>query len=321
MLPTSLKSSLVTPAAAAIAQVLANGGSRTVKPRGEVSAVRTMTLDGFDKIAAAWSPILANHGYKLELQAVFCHSRPWVRFPRVPSPFAPAVPVPDAQCELADLLVVVDHRLPAPRQVERRAVLIQAKLLKGGSIRPSGKEWLQHELLAWLPSFQFVNGHYHPRPRSLAATPLVGDPALTAEYGSIELTLAEWLQWLPKTSRPCFTNVINLANFLAGTATGGRYCSREAIPGGNDDWSFTVDELLRVTAARPIVKSAPTILRGNGNTIGFIADTSALGGGGSGGGEGDLVEEWPEGPISTIHMIVSGFDVAALESDAVSPRE
>lgn len=75
--------------------------------------------------------------------------------------------------------------------------------------------------------------------------------------------------------------------------------------GGADDWSFTVDELLRVTAARPVTKQS-RVVRGNTNVIGFISDTSSFGGG------DDYVEddmsEWPPGPISTIHLTLGSID-------------
>ena len=322
MLPNFLQAFLATPATSAIAHVLSRGGARTGVPCGEVSAVRSMTLDGFDEIATAWSPILRAHGYKLELQAIFCHSRPQVRYPRVPSPFAPATPIPDARCELADLLIVVDYRDPATRVLDRRAVLVQAKMLKGGAIRPSGKEWLQHELLAWLPTFQFVEAAYDRRPRDLGGLPFVGDPAFTSEYGSLDLTAAapEWRHWLPQTTIPCFTSDIDLGTFLANMVTGDGTCSREAVEGGNDDWSYTVDELLKVTAAKPIVKAVPTVLRGNSNVVGFFIDTTrpadrarfaqgttAAGGDDDDGFEG-FIEEWPDGPISTVQMTISGLD-------------
>ena len=168
MLPKVIASQLGTSAQAEVESVLANGGPRTSKPTGEVSAVRTMTLDGFDAIANVWTPILRSHRYRIGLQAVFCHSRPQVSFKRIPSPYAPP---PSAggrgRCELADLLVVIDHTDPSAQVKDRRAVLIQAKLLHAGAIKPSGKEWIQHELLAWRPGFDFMDsGIYEKNSRS-----------------------------------------------------------------------------------------------------------------------------------------------------------
>lgn len=311
MLPTSLLPSLQAAADAAIVQILAHGGARTRKPSGEVSAVRTMTLDGFDEIAAGWSPILRSHGFRIDLHATFCHSRPHVTFPQVPHPNY-ARPPATRRCELADLLVVIDHLDPARSIDDRRAVLIQAKMLKKGSLAPSGTEWIQHELLCWLPAFTFVDTGYDPRSRSLNGTPLVGSPDHSAEYGGIDLSASPpvWRNWLTDTAAPWFKADISLAHYLAGMAVGDAHCSREAVRGGGDDWSFTVDELLRVTALRPITRKSG-VLRGNDNVVGFIVDTSSLPGPGDGGGdysiEGDAAD-WPEGSISTVHITVAAID-------------
>ena len=62
------------------AKVLAYGGTQTGKPTGEVSAVETLTRDGFSEIAEAWDPPVADIGDAVELHAVFVHSRPQVRW-------------------------------------------------------------------------------------------------------------------------------------------------------------------------------------------------------------------------------------------------
>ena len=210
------------------------------------------------------------------------------------------------RCELADLLIVIDHIDPFHNIDDRRAVLVQAKMLKSGVVKPSGAEWVQHELLAWLPAFTFVDSGYDPRNRDFNGTPLVGSPVLSAEYGGIDLKTSPpvWRHELTQTTTPWFNSPIPLADFLADMTTGGSYCGRDAVRGGSDDWSFTVDELLRVTASRPITKKKSSVLRGNDNVVGFLEDTSPLSGSGGGGWddyvEGD-VAEWPEGPISTIH--------------------
>lgn len=311
MLPFSLTNSLKTAADSAILKVLEQGGARTPRPSGEVTAVRTMTLDGFDEIADRWSPIL-KPSYRIDLRAVFCHSRPHVTFSPVPHPKFPGGTKP-RRCELADLLIVIDHVDPSRRINERRAVLVQAKILKGGVVKPSGSEWVQHELLGWLPEFSFVDPGYDSRSRDLKGGNQVGSPSLTAEYGGIDLKAAPpiWRQELTSVRAPWFTSPISLADFLASMATGQTDCGRLAVRGGSDDWSFTVDELLRVTAAHPIVKKEAKVLRGNDNVVGFIADSSPLPVNGGGGWyeyiEGD-VPEWPEGPISTVHMHISSID-------------
>ena len=42
-----------------VEKVLAYGGSQTSRPTGEVSAVETLTRDGFSEIAKAWDPIIS----------------------------------------------------------------------------------------------------------------------------------------------------------------------------------------------------------------------------------------------------------------------
>lgn len=57
-----------------------------------------------------------------------------------------------------------------------------------------------------------------------------------------------------------------------------------------------------MTATLPITKKTG-IARGNDNVVGLIVDTSLLESTGGGGDYiyGDILE-WPEGPISTIHV-------------------
>jgi hypothetical protein len=216
------------------------------------------------------------------------------------------------RCELADLLIVIDHVDPFQKIDDRRAVLVQAKMLKNGALAPSGTEWIQHELLAWLPSFTFVDPGYDPRSRDLNGMPLMGSPDHTAEYGGIDLKASPpvWRHWLTETKAPWFSADVSLSRYLAEMATGDVNCSRDAVRGGSDDWSFTVEELLRVTAARPITRKSG-VLRGNDNVVGFITDTSSLPDGGVGGGDSSVegeVPEWPEGPISTVHMTARSIE-------------
>ncbi|MGU3401527.1 hypothetical protein ACLBWS_17640, partial [Brucellaceae bacterium D45D] len=245
----------------------------------------TVMLDGFDEIAAVWSPTLKTLGYRIDLRAVFCHSRPHVTFAPVPHSKYPGEITP-RRCELADLLIVIHHVDPFKKIDERRAVLVQAKMLKGGIVKPSGKEWVQHELLAWLPVFDFIDASYDLRSRNFHGLPLVGSPTYTAEYGGINLNSSspEWRHELTQRTAPWFNSPVSFANYITGMVTANPAYSREAVRGGLDDWSFTVDELLRVTAARPITKSSG-VARGNDNVIGFIVDTSSLASADDGGGE------------------------------------
>ncbi len=302
---------LVRLAEAEIGHVLEHGGLRSRRPWDEVSGVRTIVLDGVDCIAGAWSPVLARRNIAVELIAVFCHSRPQVTF-------APKVYTQGTgRCELADLLVVVDHQRADGSVADRRAVLIQAKRNKNGGVVLGGDDWTQHELLSTLPRFHFVERSYDTaRPREIGKRPACGRTTQTAEYGGIEIdgTPRTWTSLLPRTVlQPHLTKSLDgplsLAGLLAGMVFGASFCGRRAIKGANDDWSFTVDELLRVTGAIAInARADKQVLRHNGKTAGAIVDTASyLGvppGLSAGGGpvkpfDGD---PWPEGPMSTIHL-------------------
>ena len=87
-----------------IAKALSYGGPLTSKPNGEVSAVETLTRDGFTEIAQAWDPLITELGYVLDLHSVFVHSRPQVRWTRTDGS--------SGRCELADRLVLIDHKCP-----------------------------------------------------------------------------------------------------------------------------------------------------------------------------------------------------------------
>jgi hypothetical protein len=142
--------------------------------------------------------------------------------------------------------------------------------------------------------------------------PSIGSPGYTAEYGCIDLNASPptWRQCLTATTAPWFTSAAPLASYLAEMATGNPSYSRDAVRAGADDWSFTVDELLRVTAALPISKKSG-VLRGNNRVVALIADMSSLANPDAGGGDRYIkrdAPEWPEGPISTVHITMRSID-------------
>ena len=294
---------LITLADLVAAKVLAHGGAQTRKPFDEVSAVETLTRDGFVEIAQAWDPVMAALGYRVDLHVVFVHSRPQVRWTRVDGS--------SGRCELADLLVVVDHKGPG-RQRDRRAVLIQSKLLKNDKIKLRGKEWVQFELLSEWPMFTFVTPGYAPSARDFSDEHVCSNALNSGEYGGIDLKAAPPLcvQEMVGPARST-TGRISFGQLLAGMTRGLDLNGREAIAGGTDDWSTTIDELLRVTAALPItvVSAVP---RGHSHSLGmFVAQASygvmpslSAAGAGRGGPPPKFTAEGetPGGPISTVRM-------------------
>ena len=287
----------------AINKTLEEDGPRAPRPTGEVSAVRKLTLDGFDAIADEWEPLLRRLSLRIELTAIFTHSRPHVTF--TPKRYTQGT----GRCELADLLIVFDHQDHAGVIEDRRAALVQAKRLKGKRIKLSGADWTQHELLLDLPAFRFVDPIYAPVLRDLGTAPQVGDPDFTTEYGGVEVdgSPRHWTFWLPMAP-DALSGPLALGTYLARMAAGLSMTGRMADPDGKDDWSTTVDELLNVTGALPSVKGEPKVLRKNPNVVGQVADLASYlsvpPGLSAGGGprEPEFEVYWPEGPISIAHL-------------------
>lgn len=292
-----------------IERVLAHGGAQTRKPTGEVRAVETLTRDGFAGIARAWDPLLASRGYAIDLRAVFVHSRPQVRWSRVDGS--------SGRCELADLLVVIDHKGPGIDR-DRRAVLIQSKLLKNGQIKLRGKEWVQFELLSEWPTFSFVTPGYAPKGRDFLDENVCKNALNGAEYGGIDLRSGPPICVQEMVSPPrATTGRISFGELLVGMARGLNLCGREARLGGADDWSATVEELLQVTAALPIT-IASAVPRGQSHSVGMfvaqasygaMATLSAAATRGEGSPPADKADiEDPGGPISTIKLTLTSAE-------------
>lgn len=251
-----------------IAKVLAYGGTQTGKPTGEVSAVETLIRDGFLEIAEAWDPLITDMGYAVDLHAVFVHSSPQVRWTRSDGS--------RGRCELADLLVVVDHK-SLGHQTERRAVLVQAKLLKNGEIRLRNKEWTQYELLSEWPTFYFLTPGYDPAARDFLDESVCDNAQNSGEYGGIDLKAGPPLCVQEMVAPPKTTGGrISLGQLLIGMTRGSHMMGREARIGGADDWSSTVDELLSVTAALPIT-IASAVRRGHSQSLGMLVAQASYG--------------------------------------------
>jgi hypothetical protein len=149
MLPRNLVTQMASAATAEIENALRLGvGTMLPPPRAEVGFVAAVTLRAIKDIAAAWKPLLAASRFSLKLSGVFCHAAPMVRFTGAGGQLK--------CCELADLLIVVDHTTGGV--LSRRAALIQAKMAKNtGRVSLSGKS--SHDQVDlyqnWYP-FDFV---------------------------------------------------------------------------------------------------------------------------------------------------------------------
>ncbi len=254
-LSPKLLASMTLSADAVVDQVLLHGSTgMRAPPRTEVGFVAAITLGGVRGIWAAWEPLLKPHGYSLKMHGVFCHAAPVVEFVG-PSGTKPG-------CELADLLVVVDHIDPVG-QVQRRASLIQAKMASKAKrvslTGPSSKKQL-HIFQHW-PSFRFRDPVYGTSTYSLTGVGAGESGTFGVIDRHFKKSRKQPPRWTQHSARPTprrITTEPTLGGFIAQMLGGStRSFGRVASSGGTDDWSRVVDLLLNVTF-RKAFRHAPT---------------------------------------------------------------
>lgn len=256
------------------------------------------------EIAAHWEPIFNHAGRSATFSAVFCHQSPIATYQ-------------DSncnkhRCELADLLVVVDDTTRGAL-MRRRAVLIQAKMSKSqGRKTLSGvSDLTQLALYSTWPAFELGSG-FPSGLRDFSTCQHPGEDVDCGRYGLIGGLPLLWRQQAPARKMRGGTQ---LGTFLARMVLNRYGYGREAT-GRADDWSRTVEDLMRITASR-ILRSPRTEQIGwRGVSVSILADSAdAVGrrigsadneGGGSSGRENDLFEEEiPREGISFLHIEVT----------------
>ena len=172
---SGLKGKLISAAGSSVANALRNGdpnGNPAVAaPSNEPTAVGAVTWVAMPNVVAQWRPILLPLGFQVSLHSVFCHQSPQVEFTDRNGK--------RQQCELADLLIVVDESAAGTVR-DRRAVFVQAKKFSAsGVISISAASRDQLELYEFWPTFRFVSGPYRPIARDFTAN---GQPGLSTEF-------------------------------------------------------------------------------------------------------------------------------------------
>jgi hypothetical protein len=310
---SGLKQNLINAAGSLVAAALRNGNPPTVAaPSNEPTAVAAITWVAVPDIVTQWRPILRPLGFQVALHSVFCHQSPQVSFVDQNGK--------RQQCELADLLIVVDETASGAIR-DRRAVFVQAKKFSAsGVISISAASRDQLELYEFWPSFSFVSGPYSPVARDFAASGQPGSSSESGRYSGIDFppTAPLWEHIVPSTN-PAMQrgNGIELAEFMAGMVVGDAAIGREAKASGSDDWSMTVDEILSITAAQSVMLAAslgPGVPHPRGVTsvarrAGYISAARALSGvfGGPPDGDTTLLGRGPERGISFVHVICSAI--------------
>jgi hypothetical protein len=241
MIPRHLIASLGSAANSAINGVLRTGAvsAGQATPNGEVGFVAAVVLGGVPAITKAWWPILRPAGYSVSMTGVFCHQTPRASF--IDAAGKPR------QCELADLLVVAED-LTSGTPARRWAVLIQAKMATPGvgqSLSSQG-DLIQLGLLSHWPPFTLPPG-FAPGARNFTICPHAGKALDCGQYGLVDpQPFPLWHQQAPAQAMPYGGK--ELGTFLAGMIESGQVGYGREATGFADDWSRTVDELMKVTA-------------------------------------------------------------------------
>ncbi|MGP9806266.1 hypothetical protein [Paracoccus sp. NSM] len=238
MVPNHLIASLAAAADTAISNVLMAGAHGQSKPTGEVGFVAAVVLGGVHDIANAWSPLLRPHGLSVKMSGVLCHQTPRVAFTDIHGN--------KVSCELADLLVIVEDNTGG-RLGRRWAALIQAKMAApgGGQTLTQPGDLRQLDLMSRWPSFTLPR-NFAPGARNFSTCTYPGKPFDCGRYGLIDgQPSPDWHQQAPACVMPAGGD--RLGSFLARMVETGQVGYGREASGLGDDWSRTVDELMKQT--------------------------------------------------------------------------
>lgn len=286
----------------AVSRVLRLGVSTGARERELVAAV---VIDAIPEIAMHWEPILSYAGLSATYSAVFCHQSPVATYQ--------GSKCHKLSCELADLLLVVDDSTGGAL-VRRRAVLVQAKMSKsqGGKTLSGSSDLTQLGLYSRWPAFELGSG-FASGLRSFSNCRHPGEDVHCGRYGLIGGLPPLWHQQAPAQSMPSGGD--ELGTFLARMVENRFGYGREAT-GIADDWSRTVEELMRITFTKVFRFPRTRLIHSRGvsmsffevsadNTVGLRIGSHEDEGGGSSGDETDLFEEQaPDAGISLLHIEV-----------------
>lgn len=306
--PPATLSSMIKSAQDEVTQALAFGSPGMITiPRTEPGLVAAVHLGAVPRIASAWKAALAPLGATVKMSGVFCHQSPMVTYIDSKSS--------GRRCELADLLVVVDSKMPW--FTGRTAVLIQAKMAAGyGTVSPTGISSLtQLELYQRWPVFDFEQSAY-----GMTAVDLKHgtDHALSGTFGVIDrhwrrAGAPRWSQH-PASPTPSKTRGFpELGKFLARMCVGVPGFGRDANPTAGTAWSNMIAKLLHENQKKMFQHKATLGgVSGPRSVVAFMQIQSmppvfAIIGGGTvpPDGEFEVLEGGPTG-ISMLHIEVGG---------------
>lgn len=212
------------------------------KPTGEIGFVAAVVIGGVHDIANAWAPLLRPHrlsvSQSVKMSGVFCHQTPRATFTDKSGK--------SVSCELADLLVVVEDNTSG-RFDQRWAALIQAKMAApgGGQTLTQPGDLRQLDLMSRWPLFTLPK-NFAPGTRDFTTCKYPGKKLDCGRYGLIEgPPNPDWHQQAPASVMP--VRGYRLGTFLAHMVETGQVGYGREATGDRDDWSRTVDELMKQT--------------------------------------------------------------------------
>ena len=241
MIPSKIVPILASTANSAINRALKCGAPALGLhvPTKETEFVAAVLLGALPDIARGWQPELNAQGLSAEFVGVFCHGSPMATFN--------GHSTNSRTCELADLLVVFEETTGGVVG-QRRAVLIQAKMASpgGGKTLTGHGELTQLGLYSGWPRFELGAG-FSSGWRDFSTCTYCGNNNHCGRYGLIDKKSHLWHQQSPDRTMPSGGD--ELGTFLARMISNQHAYGREAT-GTKDDWSRTVDDLMRITFKR-----------------------------------------------------------------------
>lgn len=226
-----------------LATRLADGAAR------EEDHVATLVTDGVPFLVERWTPLLQPKGISLRVSGVFCHGHPQVAFG-----------TPRRQVELADLLVVHQHTKDA--RTTARAILVQAKM-SADSTHSLPHNDAQLDLFSKWPPFEFVTGGLSSGIRDLKEVGKGSRYALVLDAPAYpeQISWADQCPWAASRATQHLSGYRSLAKLL-GDMLLGKDGRTFQLGKATNDWSRTIQELLKVTGQRTYrranIKRGPT---------------------------------------------------------------
>lgn len=220
---------LIASARAIIATSFWSGPVNALRvPKIETELVASMVHYCSVPLARAWGRILTGANYDLMLHAAFLHQRPYVRFPSPTTGHCGA-----GYCELADMLVVVEHDGDA-----RRACLFQAKPVGVAVVGD------QKDLYEKWEALRFASGPKHAKGRVYDIGPNADGGHYAIVNTKPSLGVEPWGVEHPRTAVTIDDMGRYLAMMLVANVDGTPGPGRAATVSGTDDWSVLISDLI-----------------------------------------------------------------------------